>query len=60
VLPSLKERYRAEAEDLFYRFDGHLNERGNRAVADYLAEVFVERFGDHAPELPAAVPPGSV
>jgi lysophospholipase L1-like esterase len=46
ALPRLRELYRADAEDLFFRFDGHLNNRGNRAVADYLAEVLVERFAD--------------
>jgi lysophospholipase L1-like esterase len=60
VLPTLKERYRTEAEDLFYRFDGHLNDRGNRAVADYLAEVFIGRFGDPSRRPPAADPSGSV
>ncbi|HZA66020.1 MAG TPA: GDSL-type esterase/lipase family protein [Geminicoccaceae bacterium] len=60
VLPTLNERYRAEAKDLFYRFDGHLNDRGNRAVADYLAEVFIERFSDDPRRPPAADPAGSV
>jgi lysophospholipase L1-like esterase len=54
TLPKLKEAYRAEGEDLFFRFDGHLNERGNRAIADYLADVFVEQYGERL--RPPAVP----
>jgi hypothetical protein len=42
----LLELYHASGEDLFYRFDGHLNHRGNAAVADHLSAAFVERFAD--------------
>lgn len=38
TLDTLAATYRADREDLYYRFDGHLNERGNRVVADYLAD----------------------
>jgi lysophospholipase L1-like esterase len=60
VLPTLNERYRTGGEDLFHRFDGHLNQRGNRVVADYLVEVFIERFVDPSRRPPAADPSGSV
>jgi lysophospholipase L1-like esterase len=53
TLPTLREVYRSEEEDLFYRFDGHLNEHGNRAVAAYLAAVLAERL----PAPPAPPPP---
>jgi lysophospholipase L1-like esterase len=38
TLDTLAATYRADRADLYYRFDGHLNERGNRVVADYLAD----------------------
>ncbi|MGH6900631.1 MAG: SGNH/GDSL hydrolase family protein [Geminicoccaceae bacterium] len=60
ALPKLRERYRAEGDDLFFRFDGHLNNRGNRAVAAYLAAVVVERFADRLRHPPAPAPAGSV
>jgi hypothetical protein len=46
TLARLRELYHADGEDLFYRFDGHLNHRGNAAVADHLSAAFVERFAD--------------
>jgi lysophospholipase L1-like esterase len=60
ALPRLRELYRADAEDLFFRFDGHLNNRGNRAVADYLAAVLLERFADELQHRGRPVPAGSV
>jgi GDSL-like Lipase/Acylhydrolase family len=60
ALPRLRERYRADADDLFFRFDGHLNNRGNRAVAEYLAEVLVERFADELQPTGRPLPAGSV
>ena len=59
VLPRLRERYRTDGDDLYFRFDGHLNDRGNRAVADHLAGVLVERFGDRLrhPQAPVAAGP---
>ena len=39
LLPELAERYAAEGEDLYYRFDGHLTSRGNRVVAELLGEA---------------------
>jgi hypothetical protein len=60
ALPRLREDYQAEGEDLFFRFDGHLNHRGNRVVADYLAAVLVERFGDRLQHPRAPVPAGPV
>jgi hypothetical protein len=38
TLDILASTYREKREDLYYRFDGHLNERGNRVVADYFAD----------------------
>jgi hypothetical protein len=35
ALDTLARAYREEGEDLYYRWDGHLNERGNRVVAEY-------------------------
>jgi len=60
ALPRLQELYRADGGDLYFRFDGHLNDRGNRAVADYLAAVLVERFTDRLQHPQAPVPAGSV
>ena len=60
ALPRLRELYRADAEDLFFRFDGHLNNRGNRAVADYLAAVLLERFADELQHPGRPLPAGSV
>jgi lysophospholipase L1-like esterase len=60
ALPRLRELYRADAEDLFFRFDGHLNNRGNRAVADYLAAVLLERFADKLQHPDRPLPAGSV
>jgi hypothetical protein len=37
LLDTLAAAYREEHQDLFYRLDGHLNERGNRVVAEYFA-----------------------
>jgi lysophospholipase L1-like esterase len=48
-LPALRElskAYRSGGEDLYYRFDGHLNGLGNRAVAEFLAAEFIARFGE--------------
>ena len=60
ALPRLRELYYADAEDLFFRFDGHLNDRGNRAVADYLAAALVERFSERLRQPQAPVPAGPV
>ena len=38
TLDALASTYREKREDLYYRFDGHLNERGNHVVADYFAD----------------------
>jgi hypothetical protein len=38
TLDILASTYREKREDLYYRFDGHLNERGNRVVAGYFAD----------------------
>ena len=38
TLDTLASTYREKREDLYYRFDGHLNERGNRVVAEYFAD----------------------
>jgi lysophospholipase L1-like esterase len=60
ALPRLRELYHADAEDLFFRLDGHLNHRGNRAVADYLAAVLLERFADELQRPDRPLPAGSV
>jgi hypothetical protein len=41
ALPSLSETYSKEREDLYYRLDGHLNNRGNALVADIAVEQIV-------------------
>ena len=38
VLDTLARAYREEGEDLYYRWDGHLNERGNQVVAAYFVD----------------------
>lgn len=54
TLPAMRQQYQADAEDLFYRFDGHLNRWGNRWVADYLAPALAEHFPDQLNhEMPA-------
>lgn len=59
ALPTLREVYRSADEDLFYRFDGHLNEFGNRSVAEYLAPVLAEHLPDPLPA-PTATSEGAV
>jgi hypothetical protein len=59
TLPSLREMYHAEGQDLYFRFDGHLNSQGNRVVADYLTAAFVERFAGRLRQ-PAPQPTGAV
>ena len=52
TLDTLASAYREKREDLYYRFDGHFNERGNRVVAEYFAdqlELIVLAAGDAAP-----------
>jgi hypothetical protein len=39
TLDKLSSTYRENREDLYYRFDGHLNERGNRVVAEYFSST---------------------
>ena len=46
ALPVLADNYRAEGKDLYYRYDGHLNNNGNRVTADYLAGRFAALIGD--------------
>jgi lysophospholipase L1-like esterase len=54
TLPEMRETYRSDPQDLFYRFDGHLNRLGNRWVADYLARALTGRFPGHlSRDLPA-------
>ena len=60
ALPRLRQDYRAEGKDLYFRFDGHLNSRGNRVVADYLAAALVERLGDRLQHPQAPVSAESV
>jgi lysophospholipase L1-like esterase len=59
ALPSLRKDYQIGGEDLFFRFDGHLNHRGNRVVADYLAAALVEQFAERLqhPHEPTPVGP---
>jgi lysophospholipase L1-like esterase len=59
ALPALREVYQSEGEDLFYRFDGHLNEAGNRSIAEYLAAPLAEHLSGRPPQ-PAVVPDGAV
>ena len=60
ALPRLRELYRADNHDLFFRFDGHLNDRGNRAVADYLGAALIDRFAERLQPPQAPVAGGSV
>jgi len=48
VLPRLAEAYRIGGEDIYYRFDGHFNNRGNEIAGEYLAEQFLELYGGEA------------
>jgi lysophospholipase L1-like esterase len=50
TLPTLRQAYRSEGEDQFYRFDGHLNESGNRSVAAHVAAVLVRHLPEPPPE----------
>ena len=52
TLDALASAYREKRENLYYRFDGHLNERGNRVVAEYFADqldLVVQAAEDAAP-----------
>jgi hypothetical protein len=52
TLDKLSSTYRENRDDLYYRFDGHLNERGNRVVAEYFADqldLVVQAWRDTAP-----------
>ena len=52
TLDTLASAYREKREDLYYRFDGHFNERGNSVMAEYFAdqlELIVLAAGDAAP-----------
>jgi hypothetical protein len=52
TLDTLASTYREKREDLYYRFDGHLNAHGNRVVAEYFADQLdpvVQAVADAAP-----------
>ena len=49
---TLTSTYRGKREDLYYRFDGHLNARGNHVVTEYFAnqlDLVVQAWRDAAP-----------
>ena len=52
ALDALASAYREQPEDLYFRLDGHLNERGNRLVAEYFTgqlDSLVQRWAGPAP-----------
>lgn len=46
AMPHLVERYGGTGEDLYYRYDGHLNAAGNAEIGRFLAERFEGRLID--------------
>jgi hypothetical protein len=46
TLGALSGSYRMQEEPLYFRFDGHLNEKGNHVVGDHFAAEFVRVFGN--------------
>jgi lysophospholipase L1-like esterase len=42
LLPGLADAYRRDGDDLYHRFDGHLNAKGNAVVADKAAEILAQ------------------
>jgi hypothetical protein len=42
----LRKAHRSGGTDLYYRFDGHLTERGNLVVADYAVAAIARHFSD--------------
>lgn len=46
LLPALADVYRAGGADLYFRFDGHLNNRGNEVTGKLFADRFLELCGD--------------
>lgn len=45
TLGALSGSYRMRREALYFRFDGHLNEKGNRIVGNHFAAEFVRMLG---------------
>jgi len=41
LLPDLAEAYKQSGEDLYFRYDGHLNRAGNQVVATSVADAFL-------------------
>jgi hypothetical protein len=42
TLIPLSEKYLEEREDLYYRFDGHLNNRGNEFIGRYFSKKVID------------------
>ncbi len=49
LLPQLAETYASGGEDLYYRYDGHLNPAGNRAVAAIATGIFLGQLENGGP-----------
>ncbi len=45
----LSEKYRSDGNDLYFRFDGHLNNAGNDCVGDYFSTAFIQTFKNRLP-----------
>lgn len=48
LLPTLTEAYKATGEDLFFRYDGHLNAAGNQAVGAVMIDFLDAWLKQHA------------
>lgn len=46
ALSNLVDEYRSNKKNLYFRFDGHLNNSGNDVVGSYLSTQFIGLFGD--------------
>ena len=44
LLPELAKNYREQSEPLYYRFDGHMNQAGNRVAAEIISEALKDRL----------------
>ena len=52
AMAHMVEDYRQNRADLYYRFDGHLNARGNRIVGEWLADQLLELRDGQAAQVP--------
>jgi hypothetical protein len=46
TLPELAQDYRSRKQDLYFRYDGHLNNYGNFLIGDYFAKKFLQLYGE--------------